>query len=82
MPRRTGSSRPSHGGKVDYALGAAFLAGLSVGVWDRDGLQTMRQESGDVFAPKMSAKTAEELYRGWCKAVRHARHWLMVMGRT
>jgi len=58
------------------ALGAAFLAGLAVGVWSFDDLRAMRQMAGDVFEPKMSARMAAELYGGWCKAVQHARHWL------
>jgi len=58
------------------ALGAAFLAGLSVGVWNRDTLRAMRQKAGAVFSPSMPKETAAELYAGWRKAVRHARHWL------
>jgi len=58
------------------ALGAAFLAGLSVGVWNRDALQAMRQRTGAVFAPSMPKAAADGLYAGWRKAVRHARHWL------
>jgi len=58
------------------ALGAAFLAGLSVGVWDLDTLRTLRRKSGDVFSPQMSAEASEALYRGWSRAVRRARRWL------
>jgi len=58
------------------ALGAAFLAGLSVGLWDSDALRAMRQNAGVVFSPSMPKATAAELYAGWRKAVRHAQKWL------
>lgn len=58
------------------ALGAAFLAGLAVGVWNHDDLRALRQKTGTAFAPAMPSAKAAELYRGWCRAVRHAQHWL------
>jgi len=59
------------------ALGAAFLAGLAVGMWELDALRTMRQKAGSAFFPSMPKDAAEKLYAGWRKAVRHARHWLI-----
>jgi len=58
------------------ALGAAFLAGLSVGVWTLDDLRGMRTHSGVVFGPKMAKGEADRRYRGWTRAVGHARNWL------
>ncbi|MDD3115218.1 MAG: FGGY-family carbohydrate kinase, partial [Anaerovibrio sp.] len=58
------------------ALGAAYLAGLAVGVWNgREELKTAWKL--DVrFEPVMPAEEAAKLYKGWQKAVKHAMHWL------
>jgi len=58
------------------ALGAAFLAGLHVGVWSRGDLEALCRRAGTAFSPKMSREEADLLCRGWRKAVRHAKHWL------
>lgn len=54
------------------ALGAAYLAGLSVGYWDsRD--EIARQWAIDrTFEPQMDEETRTKLYEGWKKAVRAA----------
>lgn len=57
------------------AMGAAALAGLSVGFWqDRRELQA---QVGPVtlFEPSMSADQRESLYRGWRRAVERSRAW-------
>ena len=55
------------------ALGAAYLAGLSAGVWsdwgDLEGLQQVDR----IFEPAISADEAASLRDGWAKAVRRAR---------
>ena len=52
------------------ALGAAFLAGLSVGYWkDLDELRTLN-ETGELFEPSMNESRKEQLYKGWKKAVK------------
>jgi len=57
------------------ALGAAFLAGLGVGVW------SSREQLGElwsadrVFEPAMEASRREEMYAGWKRAVERARDW-------
>ena len=52
------------------ALGAAFLAGLSVGVWkDIDELKS-RSDSGTKFAPRMKSEERERLFKGYKEAVR------------
>jgi glycerol kinase len=58
------------------ALGAAYLAGLAVGVWT-DTEQIARQwRMQRRFTPQMSAETRDALYRGWKRAVERARHWV------
>ena len=58
------------------ALGAAYLAGLAVGVWtSKEELKTAWKL--DVrFEPVMAEAEAAKLYKGWRKAVKHAMHWL------
>lgn len=53
------------------ALGAAYLAGLTVGVYDDKELEKPR--SGDtVFAPDMDKAKREKLIGGWKNAINHA----------
>ena len=52
------------------ALGAAFLAGLSVGYWkDLDELKLLN-ETGELFEPSMNESRKEQLYKGWKKVVK------------
>ncbi len=57
------------------ALGAAYLAGLAVGVWrDRQELaKSWKPER--TFQPAMEPARAERLYHFWKKAVERARDW-------
>ncbi len=56
------------------ALGAAYLAGLSVGFWQKEELaQTWKVDA--VFNPKMEKETREVLYRKWQKAVLRTMKW-------
>ena len=57
------------------ALGAAYLAGLAVGIWhDPDELR--RQWRCDVsFLPHMTAEQREKNRRGWAKAVGRSLDW-------
>ena len=51
------------------ALGAAFLAGLAVGVWkNTDELEALWKKDR-VFEPAMPASEREQLYAGWKQAV-------------
>jgi glycerol kinase len=51
------------------ALGAAYLAGLAVGVWDnREQIAQLWQQDRR-FDPAMEASRRERLYRGWQAAV-------------
>ncbi|MCK8624139.1 glycerol kinase GlpK [Apilactobacillus xinyiensis] len=51
------------------SLGVVFLAGLAVGYWkDIEEIKTTIANS-DVFRPKMSENSRENLYKGWQSAI-------------
>ena len=57
------------------ALGAAYLAGLAVGVWEsKEEIQKNRQVD-KIFSPVMDEKKRNELYAGWKKAVECSKGW-------
>lgn len=57
------------------ALGAAYLAGLSVGLWkDQEEIRSMRRLDA-AFLPAMSEERCEKLLADWHRAVEHARGW-------
>lgn len=57
------------------ALGAAYLAGLAVGVWEsKEEIQKNRQVD-KIFSPVMDEKMRNELYAGWKKAVECSKGW-------
>ena len=57
------------------ALGAAYLAGLAVGLW-RDVREITAHWTLDrAFAPEMDAAAAARLVAGWHKAVERSRSW-------
>ena len=57
------------------ALGAAYLAGLAVGVWDnKEEIQKYRKVE-KTFAPVMNEDRRNELYNGWKKAVECSKGW-------
>ena len=57
------------------ALGAAYLAGLAVGLWkDIDDLKS-HWASDRRFEPRIDAEERERLYSGWKKAVQRALDW-------
>lgn len=57
------------------ALGAAYLAGLTVGYWkDTDEIRENWALAG-TFSPQMPQKQRDDLLRGWEKAVRCALYW-------
>ncbi|MCX6009388.1 MAG: glycerol kinase GlpK [Chloroflexi bacterium] len=58
------------------ALGAAYLAGLAVGMW-RDTAQLAKLwRAAETYEPKMSSDQCETLYAGWKRAVERARGWV------
>lgn len=57
------------------AAGAAYLAGLSSGVWQNlDDIARLWQSSA-IYKPKMSADERETLFSNWKRAVERARNW-------
>ncbi|KAL2755977.1 hypothetical protein ACRALDRAFT_1033402 [Sodiomyces alcalophilus JCM 7366] len=64
------------------ALGAAFAAGIGIGVWDVNdllALRSRRQTKGDLFLPNLEPEHQQHLdgkMRKWKSAVRLSRAWL------
>ncbi len=58
------------------ALGAAYLAGLAVGVWKDKEEIAKNREVAKVFIPEMDADKRANLYKGWKKAVTRAMDWV------
>ena len=56
------------------ALGAAYLAGIAVGVWTKEEVVS-KGDLDRVFEPQMDASLRELRYKGWKKAVRRTMHW-------
>jgi glycerol kinase len=56
------------------ALGAAYLAGIATGVWDRDEVVRRWREAAR-YEPRMSADERETLIAGWRRAVDRSRGW-------
>ena len=57
------------------ALGAAFLAGLSAGVWSNPEDITSLRRTQKRFEPQMESQKAAELLKNWHKAVRRSTGW-------
>ncbi len=57
------------------AFGAAFLAGLAVGVWNDISDIAGIRESDRVFTPQMDENEAAGLHRKWLRAVERAAKW-------
>ena len=58
------------------ALGAAYLAGLAVGVWSSKEEVKTAWKLDTRFEPTMSEEQSKKLYKGWQKAVKHSMNWL------
>jgi glycerol kinase len=57
------------------ALGAAFLAGLAVGIWKSPDELRKKRAVAARHEPAMSADQRERLYDGWRRAVERSRGW-------
>ena len=57
------------------ALGAAYLAGLAVGVWDGPDALARQWQAEQVFEPKMGDDERQARMAGWRKAVGRSRDW-------
>ncbi len=58
------------------AVGAAYLAGLAVGVWESRAEIARQWETDVEFHPKLDSKLVDERYGGWLKAVSRAKGWV------
>ncbi|MEO1449528.1 MAG: glycerol kinase GlpK [Bacteroidota bacterium] len=56
------------------ALGAAYLAGLAVGYWQKDDL-TVSWRRDARFSPNMPAEKRDKLYADWQKGVKRSMGW-------
>jgi glycerol kinase len=58
------------------SLGAAYAAGMAVGVWkDTDELRSKWQEDRQ-WDPQSSKDLRDERYRGWKKAIERTLDWV------
>ena len=58
------------------ALGAAYLAGLAVGLWENTAELQKLWRAVRTYEPGMSADQRETLYTDWKRAVERAREWV------
>lgn len=57
------------------ALGAAYLAGIQIGVWKKEDIIRNRKIQKR-FTPQMAEATRKQLYKGWLKAVERTKGWV------
>ncbi len=57
------------------ALGAAYLAGLGIGLWSGLDDLSKRWRSDRTFEPRLPADQRDEQYAGWRRAVERAKGW-------
>ncbi|HEX2898665.1 MAG TPA: glycerol kinase GlpK [Bacteroidia bacterium] len=57
------------------ALGAAYLAGMGVGLWSKSEITTNWHQDR-LFEPGMEAGRRESLYKGWLRAVERTKGWV------
>lgn len=56
------------------ALGAAYLAGIAVGLWHQKDI-LINKRIDKKFIPTMKKEKIENLYKGWKKAVKRTMNW-------
>src|SRR5689334_3152834 len=57
------------------ALGAAYLAGIQVGLWKKEDIMKNRRIQHR-FVPQMENSLRDKLYKGWLKAVERTKGWV------
>ncbi len=57
------------------SLGAAYLAGLAIGFWQNKQELDAKWKLAHRYEPQMDARTREELYERWLKAVERSKNW-------
>ncbi|MBI4220882.1 MAG: glycerol kinase GlpK [Chloroflexi bacterium] len=60
--------------KETTALGAAFLAGRSIGLWKSDAELSRLWSAGRVYEPRLPVTQRLELHQGWKRALAQARY--------
>ena len=59
------------------AMGAAFLAGLAVGVWpDQVAIRNLWQEE-KTFVADISRENADQKMESWSRAVERSKDWIV-----
>ena len=58
------------------ALGAAYAAGLAVGLWDDLDALKSNWHADKLWEPDMPEEQRTKLYNGWLKAVQRSMHWV------
>ena len=58
------------------ALGAAYLAGIGIGLWKKDQI-TKRRKVERTFKPVIDESKRVKLYKGWLKAVERTKGWIL-----
>lgn len=58
------------------AMGAAYLAGIGVGIWKKDQITTRRKIERK-FSPAFDDVKRNKLYKGWLKAVERTKGWTL-----
>ena len=58
------------------ALGVAYMAGLTVGLWESRDEIRLNRLAGDSFTPSQAAQTTKAPYATWHKAVGRSLNWL------
>lgn len=57
------------------AYGAAYLAGIQVGLWKKEDILKNRKID-HLFKPEMETATRKVLYAGWLKAIERTKGWI------
>lgn len=57
------------------ALGAAYLAGMHIGIWKKEDILRNRKIQ-KTFTPNMDDAIRQKLYSGWKKAVQRTMGWV------
>jgi len=57
------------------AMGAAYLAGIQVGLWKKETI-TKDRVIDKIFIPAMDEQKRNKLYKGWQKAVKRSMKWI------
>lgn len=57
------------------AMGAAYLAGVSIGLWKQSDISGNRRVE-KMFTPTMEEAQRTRLYKGWLKAIERTKGWI------